>query len=126
MPQLTYQKTEVRASAILTTSYVAGDVIGPINDENQIVVLANYTKGSSDSAEIKIEFSPDNSTWYQESFGSISGGTDTISLAEHTIAASGLYRIPVPVKDNYVRVSVKGTGTMTSSLMDVSVVNGRV
>ena len=55
---------------------------------------------------------------------SIAGGTVTESLAEHTITASGNYRIAIPMNDRYVKVSAKGTGTVTSSSLGVKAVLG--
>lgn len=211
-----YFKVPVRASAILTGSYVAGTIIdggegqnGGVLNNNQLIILANFTKGSLTSLEIKVEFSDckmwdlaydgqtanftvgkivtgatskatayivsdtdggatgtlvvsgisgtfinnetitdsngtpgtavvnnasgvnsDSATsdfnWYQETFSSVSGGTSTDALGEHTIAASGKYRIAVPIKDRYLRVSSKGTGTVTGSLLDIDAIIGNV
>lgn len=109
----------VRASAILTDTYVAGTVIDTGTLFNQAVVLLSFTIGSLTTAEIKIEFSNDNSTFYQETNPAVSAGTTTETLAIHQIAATGNYRIPVPLLDRYIKISVKGTGTMTNSLMKV-------
>ena len=118
----------IRSSTVLTGSYVAGTVLG-LEElhgglHNQIVLYVDFTIGSLTSAQIKVEFSDDNSDYYQETFAAISGGTETDTLGEHTIAATGKYRLAIPIKDNYIKVSVKGTGTMTSSLMKVSAVVG--
>ena len=119
-----YTKKSVRAAAILTGSYVAGTDIDIVNDQNQLVINIDFTVGSLTSAEVKVEFSHDGITWYQETFGSISAGTDTLSLGEHAISATGLYRLPVQIKDNHIRVSVKGTGTVTGSSMTVDAIIG--
>lgn len=125
-----YSFQNVRAAAILTNSYVAGTVIGTQSSAqlqllNQLVVYVSFTKGSLTSAELKVEFSNDNTTWYQESTAAISGGTATVSPLEYTFnATTQNYRIPVPVKDTYVRISVKGTGTLTSSSMTVDAIVG--
>lgn len=132
-PQKNFNHVNVRTSAILTNSYVASDVLGVdldvpyrVQEYNQMVLLVDFTIGSLTSASIKVETSPDNSAWYQESFGSISAGTDTITLGVHTIAATGKYRIPIAIKDRYIRVSVIGTGTVTNSLMAIDIVTGNV
>ena len=75
----------VRAAAILTGSYVAGTVIDTGGIYNQVLLNVVYTKGSLTSAEIKIEFSSDNLTFYQETNPSVSTGTTTETLAEHHI-----------------------------------------
>lgn len=124
----------IRSAAILTTSYVAGTVIGAeaktntttaieitkTNEYNQLIILVDFTIGSLTSAQIKVEFSPDNSTFYQETAMSISGGIETDTLVEHTISATGKYRLAIPCNDRYIRISAKGTGTTTNSTMTIS------
>lgn len=78
------------------------------------------------SAELKVEFSHDGTTYYQETFSAVSSTTSTDSLGEHTYSATGNYRIAVPIKDNYIKISVKGTGTVTSSLAVVNAALGFV
>lgn len=130
---LQHNVVPVRSAAILTTSYVAGNVIGSdvsspdiVKTSNQIVLLVDFTIGSLTSAEIKVEFSPDATNWYQESFSSISSGTETVTLGAKTLAASGSYAIALPFKARSVRVSAKGTGTVTSSSMTIKAVVGNV
>ncbi len=128
MPKQTqdYSFFAVRPAAILTTGYVAGNVIGLNTDtvqfneggvhlQNQLELYIDFTLGSLTDVLIKLEFSNDNTTYFQEAFSAISGGLDTVSLAEHKITASGKYRLALPIKDRYIKVSVKGEGTVTSS-----------
>ena len=105
----------VRAAAILTNSYVAGTVISDLEGLNQLTLYVAFTIGSLTSLEVKVEFSPDGTTFYQETFEALSAGTATDSLGEHTMAATGNYRIPIPIQCHSVRVSAKGTGTVTAS-----------
>ena len=125
MAQKFFEKP-VRSSAILTGSYVAGTVVDLLIDRvqqeyaTQMIATINFTKGSLTSAEYKFEFSSDQETWGQETAGSVATGTITDTLAEHTIAATGVYDIPVPVGKRYVRISAKGTGTATGSLMSIT------
>lgn len=124
-----YPIKTVREAAILTTSYVAGEIIdgtcdltnqkNQANLFNQSVLYVDFTKGSLTSAEIKIEFSYDGTNWYQETFGSISSGVETNTVGEHKIEATGSYRILTPIKDRFIRVSAKGTGTVTGSEMTI-------
>ena len=72
--------------------------------------------------EMKVDFSNDGITYFQETSLAISGGTGTVSLFEYTFTATGTYRIAVPIKDRYMKVSVKGTGTVTNSLCQISTV----
>ena len=122
-----YITKSVRAAAILTTGYVAGTVIGTdfqLYQHNQLVLLVNFTIGSLTNASIKVEFSPDNSTWYQETFSSISTTTDSVSLGVHLFAGTGKFRIAIPIKDRYIRVSAIGNGTVTNSTMTIDAVIG--
>lgn len=116
----------VRDSAILTTSYVAGTVVDTEGIRNQIMIYADFTLGSLTDAQIKVEFSRDGATYYQETFSSISSGTDTLSLGVHKMTATGLYRIALDVMDRYVKISAIGTGTTTSSLLAIKTNVGEV
>lgn len=120
-----FENKVIRSSAILTSSYVESDVRGlndslVLTDKNQVILLVDFTKGSLTSMEMKIDFSHDGTTYFQETSINISGGTGTVSLFEYTFTATGKYRIAVPIKDKYMKVSVKGTGTATSSLCQIN------
>lgn len=122
----------IRASAVLTTGYVAATVLGPSTSamnpalHNQLNVLLKWTKGSLTSLSIKIEFSHDGTTYYQETFESIVTGTSTLSLGEYTMTTEGNYHISIPIKYNYIKVSAKGVGTVTDSLLQIDAVIGTV
>ena len=107
--------TSLRSTAILTGSYVNSSSVAVDNGENQLVLLCQATMGSLTSMEIRVEFSDDDSTWFQQTFSLVSGGTNSLSLGEHQITADGNYRIPIPIADRYFRIGVKGTGTLTGS-----------
>lgn len=129
---LSYAYRNVRSAAILTNSYVAGTVVGaedaggdyPHNG-NQLIIYVDNTKGSADSAQVKVEFSHDGVTYYQESFSALSGTTDTVSLGEHSLGATGKYRLAIPIKDKYIKISAKATGTVTGSSMTINAAFGR-
>ncbi len=122
----------IRAAAILTNSYVAGTVIGNATDfnqrgvglKNQLNLYIDFTIGSLTDLLIKIEFSNDNVTYIQEAFSSIVAGLDTVSLAEHKFTATGKYRLALPIKDRYIKISAKGEGTVTSSSLTITGVIG--
>lgn len=197
------QTTDVRTSAILTTSYVAGTILESRQSHNQIIVDIDFTIGSLTSAEVKIDYANDKkisvaydnqaanftvgdevigrttkakgiiesdtdggttgtlvltnvkgtfkdnemiidsageaggeaqingtptdvSSWKQETFTAISGGTGTMTVGERTMAATGQYKIETPFLAPRVRISAKGTGTVTSSLMAIVASTGRV
>jgi len=120
------QAVSIRDSAVLTTSYVACTVIGSettnasqTNQYNQLILYVDFTIGSLTSAEIKVEFSPDATNYYQESSEKVDDGTANLYVSEYTIDATGAFRIPIQCNDRYIKVSVKGTGTVTDSLMAV-------
>ncbi len=119
----------VRSSLILTDSYVAGTVIGPTstgvfkancNEFNMLLVDLDFTIGSLTSCEVKVEFSEDGGTTYlQQTSVSVAAGVTTASLANYTISATGKYRLEIPISTQTVKISAKGTGTVTSSLLAV-------
>lgn len=126
----------IRASAILTNSYVAGGIIGGtvtinylpvgIGQKNQLILYVDFTLGSLTTAEIKIEFSNDGIDWYAETEDDIAASTGIITERNsiRTFGATGKYRIPVQINDQYIRISAHGTGTVTSSLMAISAIIG--
>ena len=116
-PDLTIsQPFTIRDAAVLTTSYVAGNVMS-MDAHNAIGLEISITLGSLTSVELKVEVSNDGgNTWAQEVAENTSGGTVSISLAERQFTASGTYSVLItPVRARLVRVSVKGTGTVTGS-----------
>ena len=120
MSNLQYTAKEIRAAAILTTSYVASTVLWWSDDNrtqelNQSVLLLDITLWSLTSVELKIEYSDDWVNYYQQTFIDISWWTATASLWEYTFTASWAYEISNPFKAKFLRASVKWTGTVTSS-----------
>lgn len=115
-----FKKFTVRDAAILTNGYVAGTVVELSPSVNQIILNVAFTIGSLTDMQIKVEFSDDNSTFYREMYeasAASSGNVSTITVEPkvHKIAATCNLRLPIPVKDRYVKVSFIGTGTVTSS-----------
>jgi len=123
---LNYQTSVIRPAAILAGSYVAGTILEEVQEHNQLILLVDFIKGSLTTAEIKVEFSFDGTNYYQETFQSISGGIATETVAEHQILLTGAYRILIPIKDRFIKVSAKGTGTATDSSMDIKAVVAEV
>lgn len=119
-----YTKTLVRDAIILTNSYVVWTVIWPVDTNNQLIIYAAYVKWDSTSAQIKVEFSDDWTNYYQESFGAITTTTDTLSLWEHSMTATWNYRIPVSIKDKYIKISTKCVWTVTNSSMKIDAIVG--
>lgn len=104
----------VRASAALTDSYVAGTVFS-IDNHNTIGVIVDYTKGTETSMEIKVEIS-DSTGYGQQVTESGSSGSITTDVAEYTLDATSTATFTIrPVVGDLVRISVKGTGTVTGT-----------
>ena len=125
-----YKRYTVRPTTALTNSYVAATIDGTdgLPEEtlnfNQLVLEIILALDTLTSAEVKVEFSEDKVTWYQETFSSISSGTDTLSLGEHKMSASGNFIIDVPLLNRYVRISAKGTGAVGASTMSIKAILG--
>jgi len=106
------QDSIVRASAVLTTSYVAGSVISHRGNKT-LTLRCDFTKGNSDGFGFKIETSQDQITWYQEQQYSQAGGVTTHSDNVHERSAAANCNVKIDVYDvigNYVRVSFKALG----------------
>jgi len=111
----------IRDSAVLTTSYVAATVIDQAHVYNQLTINVDYTKGSLTSLEIKVEFSTDGTTYRQQVVASVGSGTTTLLANEYTYAgASNNFPIDLPISTNFIKISAKGTGTVTNSLLALS------
>lgn len=127
MPQIDYKAVSLRAAAILTTAYVPAVVtVAPANvtQYNQLKLNVAITKGSLTTVELIVEFSDDGTNWYQETdeTQSATSNVDTraVNKVVHQFSVDGNYRLLVPLVDTFVRVSVKGTGTVTSSSVTVT------
>jgi hypothetical protein len=124
-----YKLIDIRTAAILTNAYVAGTLISPANmaytiAQNELLLYIDFTLGSLTDAQIKIEFSNDGITYFQECSGLVSAGVETDSLLVHKLTGTGKFRIPVQIKDRFIKISVIGTGTVTSSSMAIKAVMG--
>lgn len=128
-----YAPQTVRSAAILTGSYVAGTVIGPLSGAglnpagmNQLQLLVDFTVGSLTSADVKVEFSHDGTNYFQDTFLNISGGTATASAGVYRFTGTGKYILNIPIKCAYIKISAIGNGTATSSSMSIMALLGVV
>ncbi len=116
----------MRAALALTNSYVAGT---QVDTEKALgaTIIVDYTKGSSTSIEIKVELSPEDtdtaagSSEWAQTLDPADG-----TLREWTFAATGKFAIELPESGGVLaakklQVSVKCTGTVTSSTTQVQV-----
>lgn len=118
-----YQVHTVRAAAILTGSYVAGTVIENKGRSNTLDILAAFTIGSLTDAQIKVEYSTDGTTYYQEAGSAYSAGVSTEALEAHKIAATGNYQFRIAIPNvPYIKISSIGTGTATSSSLAINAI----
>jgi hypothetical protein len=110
----------LRESAVLTTSFVDSEIMN-IQGANQVQLLVSFTKGDSTGCRMKLEFSEDRSTWYQESMTDESPSANDV---EHTLIArkisdTGNYAISIPVSASYLRVSVQAIDSGDNTLLSV-------
>ncbi len=111
----------IRLSTKLTTSYVNTDIVN-LSDYSKVVLLFDYTKGSLTSMEYRIWVSYDNITWYVEATETVAAGLITDDPANYTTDDNENYFKLLNMYPPYLRLSVKGTGTVTNSLLAVHIV----
>lgn len=133
----------IRPASVLTTGYIPAILIQGIQgtptpngvpggfvgaqDYNQVLLEFAFTLGSLTSVNIKIEFSPDGTNWFQETFSPApsAGVTSDVNVV-HNWTNSGQYRLAFPIKDRAIRVSAEGVGTVTSSSLTIIATLGNV
>lgn len=91
-----------------------------------LVLDIAFTKASITSIEFLVEGSNEEnaSVWYPYSIGAFSSPTDSIekdvfSLVASKYGTTDTISIPVSINHKFMRVGVKGTGTLTSSLVGI-------
>lgn len=130
--------TAVRASAVLTTSYVASTKVD-VGNANQVAVYLDFTKGSLTTAELKFQFTykdnpatAANSTdWFDYAISNTAVGTTSgdeflspLRSFVQQLDTTCTKVFFIPVKGRKFRVLAKGTGTVTSSLLALTCVVG--
>ena len=120
----TYDIKAVRAEAVLTTGYVAGTVLSDCERYNQLMLFVDFTIGSLTRLELKVEYSFDGETYFQETFSAIAGANSVENLGIHKFEASGNYVLAIPIKAHLIKVSAKGVGTVTNSTLKIDAVVG--
>jgi len=110
----------LREADILTASYVASDHM-LVENFSDVCLLFEYTQGSLTSLEYIVEHSMDDTVWLNE--GQIEPAEPIVDTApNHTFADDDNYGLVFPVLAKFVRVRVKGTGTLTGSSLKVTAV----
>lgn len=115
------KESQVIASAqTLTASYVVGNSKASfaIDGESIAELFFSYTTGAAETSntlDIKLEFSYDGTNWFQQTIDTISAGVNTLTDLALAIAGASAattytksYRVPLAGK--YMRVSFKETG----------------
>jgi hypothetical protein len=125
----------VRSAAILTTSYVGSSSIAG-QYQNQLVCLVSLTfDAAQTSAEVKFQFSNDDSTWFDEAERQSTTVTAASGLDEAIgLVYSKIYQVndtsklvlSAPFMAKYARVAIKGQGTLTSSSATISCYAGAI
>lgn len=110
---------KIRASAILTSSYVAATTIEDVATYNELAIYCYFTLGSLTSLNIKVESSIDGTNYVTETFLTVSGATGTLNKGVFNTTEDGNFKITVPMSARFVKVSAQGVGTATSSLLEI-------
>jgi len=128
---LGYEIKVIRDAAILTNSYVSTDIRGlndnlDLSDRNQVELYVDFTIWSLTSLDMIVEFWSCWTEYYQETSMEINWGIWTINLFERQFTESWKFRISFPIKDKFMRIRVKWTGTVTSSSLQITSVTWQV
>jgi hypothetical protein len=111
---LNYTKSKSgRASAVLTTGEVAGTALSLIGIRGQLVTVdLSFTIGSLTNVTVRFYASMDGTTYDQININ----GTNMQEVL--TASSERCYVVPALPGWKWFRVSVQGSGTVTSSLCD--------
>lgn len=101
--------------------------------DNEAITDDNSTPGAAvvNGAVNPATANPSDATFYQDGTETVSGGTTTGRENEYTIvsanqsAATQRYRFLLTIKDRYIRISAKVTGTTTSTSVKTDAILGR-
>ena len=106
----------------MTTSFVASEVMN-IQGANQVQLLVSFTKGDSDGCRLKIEYSEDQTAWYQESMvNEFPLSNDVIhTVITRKIEEAGNYVLSIPVSSSYIRVGAQAINSGNNTSLSVKV-----
>lgn len=116
----------VRSATILTSAYVAGEIITDAQSYNQLTLHCAFTIGSLTDAQIKIEFSWDGVNYYQETFSTVATGVSTDIPLVHLLGDDCNLLISVPISARYIKISAIGTGTVTKSSLAINAILSKI
>ena len=115
---------EMRGDVALTVSYVETDEAN-VSGYSRIAILFDITQGSLTSFQYRIWISHDFITWYVEATESVASGVITDDSAYYTLTLTGTdddYFKVLPCWAKYLKLEVKGTGTVTGNTCGVEVI----
>ena len=115
----------VREEAILTTSYVASAGIY-VKNADQLQLWVSFTKGSSDGCRLKIEYSEDDSTYFQETRYSLVANDFEHSVVARTILEAGNFIISLPIAANYVKISSHAISSGSGTLLAITAIRANL
>ena len=123
-----YGPKTIRDVAQPTASFVAATVLEHKYLKNQLILNVAVVLGTATSVNLKVEYSHDNVTFYQRTIASENSSTGFIdyALAEERFKAGGNYSLEIPIKYNFIKVSVKGVGTLTTTTVGIESIVGIV
>ena len=129
------EKGIVRRAATIPTSSFVGFTAEKMNRVNQHVFLMDWVAGTATSLTVIIEYSVDNTNWFQETFddelnpaGGVAVTTQSTQgkLRERNYAftSNTKFFILVPALAPYLRMSIKAAGTLTTSTLAITEIVG--
>lgn len=118
-------RVKLRTDAILTTSYVLTDE-ARMSGYQSVSIYFNLTQGSLTSFQYRVQWSHNGVDWFDEVTETAVAGvvTDTVLAYTYVFTGTDDYYKPLPYGGAYIRLAVKGTGTVTSSACEVYVYGG--
>lgn len=117
----------IRPEAILTTEYVAGEIIEKQRNVNTLVLHTDFTKWSLTNANIIIRGS---SSWGTDDYYDRTSLTTTAWEADVddfiiTLDKTGKKEIILQVYTDYIQVLSKGVGDVSDSSLAIKAITGR-
>lgn len=117
-----YSLKSIRAASILTSSYVASDIVENSEKYNKAELFIKFAKGSLTDCQIKIEFSNDGTNYFQKSSDAITSGVNTLATNILKLTADNNFSYEFNVNARFIKISAIGTGTATSSSLALDLV----
>jgi len=119
-PQPVKGYATIRAAAVLTGSYVNTNEVD-LSNFSKVKLYFNITQASLTSFEYIVWESFDGTTWFREGQESVAVGTITDSVHNYTfsLSANVAYFKQLDFGAKFLRLQVKGTGTVAGSSLTV-------